>query len=207
MLDISVLNPHYLTQQYTATGQDLGMQYQPMATEHARGQYRGLVNMSKYGIFSGEPPLGKNEVQYYQWIFEVEDSWQMYEEVLVREAIIHSLRGKAAFTICYLGYNPSFLARIDKLNTVYRVVASYDILMQKFYQIIQEQGVSISNYLILIEGVLNDIKTKFPNPVTEMESDQLLQSRFYSALGSQIHNGMTDMFRNSAYDVTVLIKA
>ena len=27
--------------------------------------------MPKYGIFSGEPPQGKNEVQYDQWIFEI----------------------------------------------------------------------------------------------------------------------------------------
>ena len=58
-----------------------------------------------------------------------------------------------------------------------------------------------------MEGVLNDIKTKFLAQVTEMESDHLLQSRFYSGLHSQICDGMRDMFRNSAYDVTALMKA
>ena len=60
--------------------------------------------MPRYGIFSGEPPQGKIKVQYDQWIFEVEDSWKMYGEALVREAIIHSLKGKAAHTISYLGH-------------------------------------------------------------------------------------------------------
>ena len=40
-----------------------------------------------------------------------------------------------------------------------------------------------------------------------MESDQLLWSRFYSLLHSQIWDGMKDMFRNSAYDITDLRKA
>ena len=39
---------------------------------------------------------------------------------------------------------------------------SYDVLIWKFYQVTQERSKSISNYLICVEGVLNDIKTKFP---------------------------------------------
>ena len=66
---------------------------------------------------------------------------------------------------------------------------------------------SLSDYLIHIEGVLNDIKTKSLTQLTEMESDQLLQSRFCSGLYSWIQDGMRDMFRNSAYDGTALIKA
>ena len=100
-----------------------------MVAEYARSQYRGLVNMMKYGIFSGESTKGKNEVQYNQWIFKVEDSQKMYGEAIVREAIICSLKGKVAHTIHYLGHNTSVLAMINKLNTVYGVVVSYDVLM------------------------------------------------------------------------------
>ena len=79
---------------------------------------------------------------------------------------------------------PLVSAMINKLNTVYRAVASYYVLMQKFYQVTQEWGESVSIYLIHIEGVLNYVKTKFQTWVTEMESDQLLWSRFYSGLHS-----------------------
>ena len=72
--------------------------------------------------------------------------------------------------------------------------------MQKFYQVTQERGESISNYLIHVEGVFNDIKTKFLSQLTQIASDQWLQSRFYSGLCSQICDGMRDMFRNSAYE-------
>ena len=125
-------NPHisvhsYLV--YTAAKQDLGMHYQPMVTEYGRNQYRGLVNIPKYGIFSMEPPQGKNEVQYDHWIFEVEDSQKMYGEALVREAIICSLKGKVAHTIHYLGNNTSVLAMLNILNSVYRVVVNCDVLM------------------------------------------------------------------------------
>ena len=46
-----------------------------------------------------------------------------------------------------------------------------------------------------------------PAASEEIESDQLLQSRFYSGLHSQIQDGMREMFRNSAYDVTAIMKA
>ena len=103
------------------------------------------------GSFSGELPQGKNKVQYDQWIFEVEESWKIYGEALVREAIIHSLKGKAAHTICYLGHNTSVSAMLDKLNAVNGAIESY-VLMQKFYQVTRERGESISNYLIHVEG-------------------------------------------------------
>ena len=48
---------------------------------------------------------------------------------LVMEAIIHSLKGKVAHTICYLRHNASVSAMLDKLNTVYVVVVSYHVLM------------------------------------------------------------------------------
>ena len=95
--------------------------------------------MPKYGIFSGEPHHGKNEVQYDQWIFEVKESWKMYGEVPVREAIIHSLKGKVAQTIHYLGHNSTMLAMLNKLNTVYGAIVIYDMLMRKFYQVTQER--------------------------------------------------------------------
>ena len=76
--------------------------------------------------------------------FELADSQKMYGEALVREAMIHSLKGKVACTICYLGHNASMSAMLNKLNTVYGAVASYDLLMQKVYQVTQEWGESIS---------------------------------------------------------------
>ena len=63
---------------------------------------------------------------------------------------------------------------LDKLNTVYVAIVSYDVLMWKFYQVTQERGECILDYLVHIERVLNDIKTRFPTQVTKMESDQLL---------------------------------
>ena len=70
----------------------------------------------------------------------------------------------------------------------------------------QERGKSVSYYWIHVEGVFNDNKMKFPNQVTEIKLDQLLISRCYSGLCSQILDGMRDMFRNSAYNVTALMK-
>ena len=114
---------------YTAAMLDLGIPYQPLVAKYVWAQYGVLMNMSKYGILSREPPQGKNKVQYDQWIFEVEESRKTYGEALVREVLISSLKSKVAHTICYLGYNASMSAMLDKMNTVYSAVVSYDVLM------------------------------------------------------------------------------
>ena len=101
----------------------------------------------------------------------VEESRKTYGEALVREAIIHCLMGRATHTIHYLGHNTSVSAMLDKLNTVYGAVASYNVLMWKFYQVMQERGKSVSDYLICVKEVLNDIRIKFPTWVTKIESD------------------------------------
>ena len=67
---------------YTAAAQDLGIPYQLMVFNYAQGQYGSLGNMPKYWVFSREPTQSKNEVQYNQWIFEVEDSRKTYGEAL-----------------------------------------------------------------------------------------------------------------------------
>ena len=76
--------------------------------------------------------------------------------------MVHSLKGMVTNTIYYLGHKASMLAMLDILNTAYEAMKNYNVLMQKFYQVTQERGESVSNYLIHVEGVLNDIKTKFP---------------------------------------------
>ena len=91
--------------------------------------------MPKYGVFHEEPTQGKNEVQDNEWTFEVEESRKTYGEALVRKALLHSLKGKVAHTIHYMGDNASMSAMLNKLNTVYGAVASYDVLMWKFYQV------------------------------------------------------------------------
>ena len=54
---------------YTAAVQDLEILYQPMVAKYAQAKYGGLVTMPKYGIFSRDPPQGKNKFLYDQWIF------------------------------------------------------------------------------------------------------------------------------------------
>ena len=76
--------------------------------------------MPKYGMFNKEPPHGKNEVQYDQWIFEVQELQKTYEEALVREAIIFSLKGKAWPALStILGIMPLCQTCSDKLNADY----------------------------------------------------------------------------------------
>ena len=67
----------------------------------------------------------------------------MYGEALVREAIICSLEGKVAHTICNLGHNASMLAMVNKLNTVYGAVVSYNVLIQNSIRSIRSR-VSLS---------------------------------------------------------------
>ena len=176
---VTAPNPHIIPSSvpsypvHTAAKQDLGMHYQPTVIEYARSQYRGLVNSLNMVSSVGNLIRVKMRSNMSNGFLRWKIPGKTYGEALVREAIIHSLKGKAAQTIHYLGHNASVSAMITKLNTVHGAVVSLAVLMQKFDQVDQEWDESISNYLIHVEGVLNDIKHKFPTQVPEMESDQL----------------------------------
>ena len=60
-----------------------------------------------------------------------------YPEAVVRESIIRSLKGEVADMARYVGPTPSVNQILQKLSVIFGMVASFNILMQNFYKVIQ----------------------------------------------------------------------
>ena len=60
---------------------------------------------------------------------------QCHTEETLREGIVQSLHRAMADPVWYLGLQALVAKIMNKLELVYRTVASFDILMQNFYKV------------------------------------------------------------------------
>ena len=89
----------------------------------------------RINTFSGKTTLGKNEVSFEQWYPEVQCVKDHYPESVVQESIIRSLKGSAADMSQYMGPTAIVAHILWKLLVIFRLVASFDVLMQSFIKL------------------------------------------------------------------------
>ena len=89
----------------------------------------------------------KGDVSYGQWIHEVKVGRAHYSDRILKEGMIHSLRGSATETIKYLEPSATMYEIISKMTKVYDNVATYDCLMLDFYRLCQQKGECIVGFL------------------------------------------------------------
>ena len=95
---------------------------------------KGYNRTPCFSRFFGDTPPNKGEVSFDQWLFEIKSIMDTYSETLLKEGIIQSLKGAAADIIHYLGPQASGANMLGKLDYVYGIVASFDVLKQSFYR-------------------------------------------------------------------------
>ena len=67
------------------------------------------------------------------------------------------LKGDAADMVRFLGPTPSVEAILDKLNSLYGSVPTFDVMKQGFYRESQGKSKSVTYYLVRLEEKLNKI--------------------------------------------------
>ena len=70
----------------------------------------------------------------------------------------------------FLDPSPSVNAILDKLDSMYSLVSTFDVMMQGFYRESHERGMSVAHYVARLESKLNEIQVKHQNRVSEMET-------------------------------------
>ena len=65
---------------------------------------------------------------------------------------------------------------------MYGMVASFDIIMQKFYGLQQDKDRTVTPFLVCIEGMMSNIHSKYSSRMTEGDATQLLCQWFYYGL-------------------------
>ena len=126
------------------------------------------TNVPKLSAFSGE--VAKGEVSFDQWSYEFQTLRKSYSDLALREGIQHSLRGAAAADVVHnMGPDVPLGLIIKKFSIIYGNVKSFDLLMRDCYGADQGEDESIPSYATRIEGLLSQIRDKFPDKLPLQE--------------------------------------
>ena len=127
------------------------------------------IGTPKISTFSGNVAPGKTKVSYEQWSHEVQCIKDHYPESVVRESIMRSLKGAAADMAHYMGSTASVSEILEKLSVIFRIVASFNVLMQNFYKITQGGIEKVPSFMTRLEGTLNQIRIRCPGRIANHE--------------------------------------
>ena len=139
------------------------------------------TSVPKLSAFSRE--TGKGEVSFDQWSYELQTLRKSYSDLALREGIQHSFRGAAADVVHNMGPNVPLDMILKKFTIIYGNVKSFDLLMRDFYRADQGEDDTILSYATRIEGLLSQIRDKFPNQLHLQEEQRLLKDCLFH--GSQ----------------------
>ena len=96
--------------------------------------------------FRGDAMPGRMEVLFKQWYHEVQCVKDHYPELVVQENIVHSLKGAVADMARYMGPTASMAHILQKLTIIFSTVASFDVLMQNFYKVTQNNHEKVPSF-------------------------------------------------------------
>ena len=125
------------------------------------------TNIPKLSVFSGE--RAKGEVSFEQWSYEPQTLRKTYSDSALREGIQCSLRGAVADTVWNMGPDVPLDTIIKKFTIVYGNVKTFDLLMWDFYRADQGEEESIPSFATRVEGLLSQVREKFPEKLTPPE--------------------------------------
>ena len=88
---------------------------------------------------------------------------QSYTEGILREGIVYLLWGAVADLGHYLGPHAPVSEIINKLELLYGTIASFHVLIQKFYKLHKGEMEKIPAYMTLMEGALDAVQQECLN--------------------------------------------
>ena len=106
-----------------------------------------MEQLPRVGYFSGEKPTPKGEINFKTWKSDVTGNLQNYPELSLRPGIHSSLRGNAKELLEGLPTGATVREIVDMLMRQYGTVESSDQLLATFYQLSQNKGEEITNFV------------------------------------------------------------
>ena len=88
----------------------------------------------------------------------------------------------------YMGPTEIVAHILRKLLVIFGTVASFDILMQNFYKVMQGNNEKVPSFTMRLEGTLNQIRLQCPRRMTDLEIQQHLKDCLFNG----IQNTMCD---------------
>ena len=165
-----------------------------------------LINTLANGLQLGTPHIntfssktmpGKTEVSFEQWYHEVQCVKDHYPESVVQESIVRSLKGAAADMARYMGPTTNMAHILQKLIIILSTVASFDVLMQNFYKVMQGNHEKAPSFTMRLEGTLNQIRLQCSRRITDWEVQWHLKDCLFHGVCKHIRDSIRYLYSNS----------
>ena len=134
-----------------------------------------MEQLPRVGYFSGEKPTPKGEIDFKMWKSDVTGNLQNYPKLSLRPGIRSSLRGNAKELLEGLPTGATVREIVDILTRQYGTVESSDQLLATFYQLSQNKGEEVTNFVARLVGTLNKIKKRYPHLVPFADRERQLR--------------------------------
>ena len=154
------------------------------------------IGIPKISTFSGNAAPGKTKVSYEQWSHKVQCIKDHYPESVVRESIMRSLKGAVADMAHYMGPTASVSEILEKLSVIFSTVASFDMLIQDFYKILQGGNEKMPSFMTRLEGTLNQIRIKCPGRIANHEVPWHLKEWLFHGVKKHIRDSIRYLYSN-----------
>ena len=104
-----------------------------------------------------------------------------------------SKRGSSGYGPIYGSYcqcGPQFEEAMSHFGTV----ASFNILMQNFYKVTQDNNEKVPFFAMRLEGTLNQIRLQCPGRMTDLEVQQHLKDHLFQGVQKHIQDSMQYLY-------------
>ena len=156
------------------------------------------TNIPKLSAFSWE--RAKGEVSFEQWSYELQNLRKSYSDSALREGIQCFLRGAVTGTVCNMGPNVPLDMIIKTFTIEYDNVKSFDLLTRDFYQADQVEKETIPFFATRIEGILSQIRDRFPDQFPHQEEQRLLKDHLFHGSRKSIRDSVKYCFADASLD-------
>ena len=106
----------------------------------------------------------------------------------------------AADVVCNMGPNVPLDLILKKFTIIYGNVKSIDLLMRDFYRADQGEDETIPSYATRIEGLLSQVRDKFPDQLPLQEEQRLLKNCLFHGSRKSIRDSLKYCFADTSID-------
>ena len=154
-------------------------------------------------IFSGETPTPKGEVEYDNYIFQLQMLRSSYTDDAIRNAIVATVRTQAKMAIRAIGYGSSLDAMVRQLQNRFGLGETVDNLGQEFHQLMQQPKEKVGEFGGKLEYKFRLLQEKCPGRYIE---DQL-RDRLFHGMSDKLRDSVRFLYSQPDCDFTKLLRA
>ena len=154
-------------------------------------------------IFSGESPSPKGEVEYDNYIFQLQMLRSSDTDDAICNAIVATVRTQAKMAIRAIGYGSSLDAMIKQFQNRFGLGETVDLLGQEFHQLMQQPKEKVGEFGGKLEYKFRLLQEKCPGRYVE---DQLCD-RLFHGMSDKLRDSVRFLYSQPDCDFTKLLRA